>query len=71
MKYFNMEGYLNTKDNDTFSGNIKVSGPVTIPYCDVCGKDLDDEEFTPFMYKGTVHHMCENCHKNGCMSIFK
>lgn len=76
MKHINIEGSFSAKgkdkDNDKISGNIKFSGPLTITYCDVCGKDFDDgEKVTTFMYNGTVHHMCENCYKGGCMSIFK
>lgn len=70
MKYFNIEGSFSAKekdkDNNKFSGNIKFSGPLTSPYCDVCGKDFDDgEKFTTFMYNGTVHHICESCDKSG------
>lgn len=75
MKFVNVKGSLDVSATDEngnkISGNIKVKGPLTIPYCDVCGKEFDNEKITTFMYNGTVHHMCEHCHKNGCMSIFK
>lgn len=75
LKYTDTEGIFNVsgtdKDGNKITGNIKVKGSLAAPYCDACGKELEDKKSFIFMYDGTVHHMCESCHNSGCMSIFK
>lgn len=69
MKFVNVKGSLDVSATDEngnkISGNIKVKGPLTIPYCDVCGEELDNKKYRAFVYNGTVHHICESCDKSG------